>query len=192
MVKNMNYYRHETSYISPKAKIGDETRIWQFCTILDNVIVGKKCNLGQNVFLEEGVVLGNVVTVKNNVALYRGVICEDEVFLGPNCVFTNVRFPRSFISRKDRIERTIIKRGATIGANATIRCGCTIGEYSMVGAGAVVIQDVNPHCLVVGDPAKKIGYVCKCGEKLQKKGKLFWCKSCMKKYQIRNDIIRAL
>lgn len=178
----MDFYVHESSYVSEKAKVGAGTRIWQFCTLMDDVEVGCDCNIGQNAFIEKGVILGNNVTVKNNVALYTGVCCEDDVFLGPNCVFTNVRFPRSFVSRKNQFENTIIKKGATIGANATIRCGCTVGEFAMIGAGAVITKDVKAHSLVVGNPAREIGYVCICGEKLHRTGSNFFCKICGKRY----------
>ena len=163
----MNYYIHPTSNVGKRAIIGENTRIWQFCSVLDDVYIGKNCNLGQNVYIETGVVIGDCVTIKNNVDLYKGVICEDKVFLGSNCVFTNVKTPRSFISRKEEIENTIVKKGATIGANATILCGCEIGEYAMVGAGSVVTKSIKAHNLVIGNPVKRVGYVCRCGVKLK-------------------------
>lgn len=160
------YIVHGTSIVDKNADIGDNTVVWQFCNIMSGVKIGKNCNIGQGVFIETGVKIGNCVKVKNNVALYNGVICEDDVFLGPNCVFTNVINPRSFIEKKDEFKTTIIKKGATIGANATILCGNTINSYALVGAGSVVTKDVPEYALVVGNPARIRGYVCQCGEKL--------------------------
>lgn len=174
-----NYKVHESAIVSPEAKIGALTRIWQFCNIMDGVTIGERCNIGQNVFIETGVIIGNGVTIKNNIALYTGVECEDDVFLGPNCVFTNVLTPRSFISRKNEFKKTIVKKGATIGANATILCGHTIGRYAMIGAGAVVTKDVHDYELVVGNPARKAGYVCECGKRLSDE---LQCSECGKKY----------
>lgn len=154
---------YSNSIISEKAKIDKGTRVWNFVQIMDNVTIGKNCNIGNNCFIENGVVVGNGVTIKNNVALYDGAIIEDDVFLGPNCVFTNVLRPRAFISQKDNFKKTIVKKGATIGANATIVCGITIGEYSFVGAGSVVTKDVPPFALVVGNPARIIKYLDKEG-----------------------------
>lgn len=151
------------SIISKKASIGQGTRVWHFVQIMDNVMIGDNCNIGNNCFIENGVVVGNGVTIKNNVALYDGAIIEDDVFLGPNCVFTNVLRPRAFISQKNNFKKTIVKKGATIGANATIVCGVTIGEYSFVGAGSVVTKDVPPFALVVGNPAKVIKFLDKEG-----------------------------
>jgi len=137
---------------------------------MPGAIIGRSCNLGQNVYVENGVILGNNVKIKNNIALYDGVICEDDVFLGPNCVFTNVLTPRSFVSRKEEFKKTVVCRGASIGANATIICGNKIGRYAMIGAGSVVTKDVKDYELVVGNPAKKIGYVCECGERIFENG----------------------
>ncbi|MFA6626967.1 MAG: acyltransferase [Bacilli bacterium] len=170
---------HPTTIIDKTATIGEGTRIWCFCQIMSDVTIGKNCNIGNNCFLESRVKIGNRVTIKNNVALYSGVICEDDVFLGPDCVFTNVLNPRSFISRKDSFLPTIVKKGATIGANATIICGNTIGEYALVGAGSVVTKDVLPHELVYGNPARTHGYVCECGEVLNSD---LECPRCGTKY----------
>lgn len=177
---------HKTSIVAENAQIGENTRIWQFCNIMGEVYIGNDCNIGQGCFVENGVSIGNNVTIKNNVALYQGVICEDDVFLGPNCVFTNVRYPRSFVSRKDVFEKTHICKGATIGANATIVCGITIGSYAMIGAGSVVVENVDNHALMVGNPARKIGYVCMCGEKLiiDKSKKLMLCAKCSRQYKL--------
>ena len=187
-----DYYVHESSIVSEDAVIGKGTRIWQFCNIMSGAKIGRNCNIGQGVFVESGVVVGNGVKVKNNVAIYEGVTCEDDVFLGPNCVFTNVINPRSFIERKAEFKPTLVRKGATIGANATILCGHTIGEYAMIGAGSVVTKDVPDHALVVGNPGKIIGYVCKCGETLQSTGDHYYCKSCDQKYVLSNDrLIRS-
>lgn len=177
------YKIDKTSIVGEEVQIGKGTRIWQFSNIMNGVTIGENCNIGQNSFIEGGVKLGNHVTVKNNVALYSGVTCEDDVFLGPNCVFTNVLTPRSFVSRKNEFLTTLVKRGATICANATIVCGHTIGEYAMVGAGAVVTKNIPPYTLVVGNPARKIGYVCKCGDRIVKDDNgVYNCKRCGKVY----------
>lgn len=182
-----DYYIHETSLTGENVKIGEGTRIWQFCNIMNDVEIGKCCNIGQNVFIETGVKLGNQVKVKNNISLYRGVICEDGVFLGPNCVFTNVMNPRSFIEKKDQIKETILRKGVTVGANATILCGHIIGRYAMIGAGAVVTKDVSDYELVAGNPARHMGYVCKCGEKLLLDGSHYRCSVCGKMYMIKES-----
>ncbi len=168
---------HESSYVGDGASIGSGTKIWQFCNIMSGAVIGEHCNIGQNVFIESGVRLGNNNTVKNNISIYSGVVCEDDVFLGPNCVFTNVLTPRSFISRKNEFLPTLIKKGASIGANATIICGHTVGEYAMIGAGAVVTKDVPAHTLVVGNPARSIGYVCVCGERIYEQDG-YKCRRC--------------
>ncbi len=180
---NEAYRADPTSIIDSDAQIGRGTRIWQFCNIMADVIIGDNCNIGQNVFIESGVQIGSHVKIKNNVALYRGVICEDDVFLGPNCVFTNVINPRSFIERKHEFKKTIIKKGATIGANATILCGNVIGRYAMVGAGTVVTHNVGAYQLVIGNPGRVAGYVCSCGNKLQEESGLLHCLECGKKYR---------
>lgn len=180
---NEEYFVHETSLVDDHASIGKNTRIWQFCNIMKDVAIGEDCNIGQNVFIEAGVKIGNKVKIKNNISIYQGVECEDGVFLGPNCVFTNVINPRSFIEKKDQIKKTIVRRGATIGANATIVCGNNIGKYAMVGAGSVVTKDVNDYELVVGNPARKTGYVCICGERLEQYSKELECRICSRQYE---------
>ena len=150
------------------------------------------CNIGANVYIENGVKLGNHVKVKNNIDLYSGIECEDGVFLGPNCVFTNVLNPRAFIEKKSEFQKTIIRKGATVGANATIICGHEIGEYSLIGAGAVVTKDIPPYSLVMGNPGRCVGYVCQCGETLQKETDIFICRKCDKKYQIREESLCKL
>jgi UDP-2-acetamido-3-amino-2,3-dideoxy-glucuronate N-acetyltransferase len=160
------FFVHETAVIDEGCEIGEGTRIWHFSHLMKGCRVGKNCNIGQNVVVSPDVVLGNGVKVQNNVSIYTGVTCEDDVFLGPSCVFTNVINPRSFISRKDEFRPTKVCRGASIGANATIICGCVIGEYAMIGAGAVVTKDVPAFALVVGNPARQTGWINKEGEKV--------------------------
>lgn len=160
------YQAHETAMIDEGCQIGRGTRIWHFSHLMAGCVVGERCNIGQNVVISPGVVLGDGVKVQNNVSIYTGVICEDEVFLGPSCVFTNVINPRSAIVRKDQYRQTIVRRGASIGANATIICGHTIGQYAMVGAGAVVTKDVPDFALVVGNPSRQIGWVSAYGHRL--------------------------
>lgn len=176
---------HKTAEVSPGAVIGNGTSVWQRCIIQDGSVLGCDCNVGANVFIEKGVRIGNNVKIKNNISIYSGVICEDDVFLGPACVFTNVVNPRSFISRKNEFRQTCIKKGATIGANATVVCGHTIGSYAMVGAGSVVTKDLSDYELVTGNPAKRIGYVCQCGCRLETEDNVhFRCTSCSKKYEL--------
>jgi UDP-2-acetamido-3-amino-2,3-dideoxy-glucuronate N-acetyltransferase len=157
---------HESSYIDDGARIGAGTKIWHFCHVMSGAIIGARCNLGQNVVVMSGARLGDNVKVQNNVSIYEGVELEDDVFCGPSMVFTNVINPRSHVSRKNEYRATRVKRGASIGANATIVCGTTLGEYCFVGAGAVVSRDVPAYALVVGVPARRIGWVCQCGERL--------------------------
>ncbi len=179
-----NYKVDKTAIIGENVKIGDGTRIWQFSNIMSGVEIGENCNIGQNAFIETGVKIGNNVTVKNNIALYNGVTCEDKVFLGPNCVFTNVLNPRSFVPRKNEFLKTTIKEGATIGANATIICGHDIGRFAFVGAGSVITKEVPDYTLVVGNPARKIGYVCECGERIfPDENSTYECPRCHKKYK---------
>lgn len=163
----MEYQAHETAVIDEGCRIGDGTRIWHFSHIMPDCVIGERCNIGQNVVISPGVVLGNNVKIQNNVSVYTGVVCEDDVFLGPSCVFTNVLNPRSAIPRKDQYRKTLVRRGATIGANATIVCGHTIGEYALIGAGAVVTKDVPPYALVVGNPSRQIGWVSEYGHRLR-------------------------
>lgn len=157
---------HPSAEVAPGAVVGAGCRIWQQCILVDGSILGEGCKLGHNVFVEAGVRLGDRVTVKDNVALYSGVLIEDDVFIGPNAVFTNVLNPRSTISRKDEFRETLVRHGATIGANATIVCGNTIGRYAMIGAGTVVTRDVPDHALIVGNPGRPVGWVSATGYKL--------------------------
>ncbi len=165
-MKNETFFVHESSYIDPDVEIGEETKIWHFSHVLRGARIGKNCIVGQNVCIEREVVIGDRCKIQNNVSVYRGVTLEDEVFCGPSCVFTNVYNPRAFIERKHEFRSTLVKRGATIGANATIVCGVTIGRYALIAAGAVVKSDVGDYAIVAGVPAKQIGWVCKCGTTL--------------------------
>lgn len=162
---SLNYFVHESSYVDEGCQIGKGTKIWHFCHIMKGCIIGEDCNIGQNVVISPDVVLGRNCKIQNNVSVYTGVRCEDDVFLGPSMVFTNVINPRAAVSRKDEYKPTIIHRGASVGANATIVCGHELGEYCLIGAGSVVTKDVPPYALMVGNPAKQIGWVNAHGDK---------------------------
>lgn len=179
---NNNVFVHESSYVDDNVKIGEGTKIWHFSHIMGGCEIGENCNIGQNVVISPKVKLGKGVKIQNNVSVYTGVICEDGVFLGPSCVFTNVINPRSFIERKSEYKETIIHKGASVGANVTIVCGHNIGKYALIGAGAVVTKDVPDYGLVVGNPGRVIGYVCKCGERLHFTDNKATCSSCGEKY----------
>lgn len=161
-----NYFAHPTAVVDEGCQIGEGTKIWHFTHVMPNCVIGERCNIGQNVVVSPDVVLGNNVKVQNNVSIYTGVICEDDVFLGPSMVFTNVMNPRSAIVRKQEYQKTIVKKGASIGANATIVCGNNIGEYAFIGAGAVVTKEIPAYSLWVGNPAKQMGWVSEYGHKL--------------------------
>lgn len=165
-VKNKSYFAHETAVVDEGSKIGDGTKIWHFSHIMPNSVIGQNCNIGQNVVISPDVVLGNNCKIQNNVSVYTGVICEDDVFMGPSMVFTNVINPRSGVNRKSEYMRTYVKKGATFGANCTIVCGVTIGEFAFIGAGAVILKDVKNYALVVGNPAKQIGWMSEYGQRL--------------------------
>lgn len=183
----MSYFSHATAVIDAGCTIGDGTKIWHFSHIMSGCTIGNNCNLGQNVVVSPGVVLGNNVKIQNNVSIYTGVTCEDDVFLGPSMVFTNVINPRSFVVRKDEYKPTIVRKGASIGANATIVCGIEIGEFALIGAGAVIIRPVPPYALMVGNPARQIGWVSEEGHKLvfNDENKA-WCEQENKGYTLVN------
>lgn len=161
-----NYFVHESAFVDEGCQIGNNTKIWHFSHIMSDCVIGEKCNIGQNVVISPQVILGNNVKIQNNVSVYTGVICEDNVFLGPSMVFTNVINPRSAVNRKEEYQKTLVKRGASIGANATIVCGNDIGQYAFIGAGSVVTKAVPDFALVVGNPARQIGWVSEYGHKL--------------------------
>jgi UDP-2-acetamido-3-amino-2,3-dideoxy-glucuronate N-acetyltransferase len=161
-----SYFVHPSSFVDENCSIGAGTRIWHFCHVMSGSAIGARCNIGQNVVISPDVVIGDNVKIQNNVSIYTGVTLEDDVFCGPSMVFTNVVNPRSHVSRKDEYRRTLVKRGATLGANCTIVCGHTIGRYAFVGAGTVVTRDVPDYALVVGNPGRVAGWVCRCGVKL--------------------------
>jgi UDP-2-acetamido-3-amino-2,3-dideoxy-glucuronate N-acetyltransferase len=186
------YFVHESSYVDEGAQIGRGTRIWHFCHVNRAAVIGEQCTLGQNVVVMPGTRLGNNVKVQNNVSIYEGVECEDDVFLGPSMVFTNVTNPRSHVSRKHEYKRTLVGRGASIGANATVVCGNTLGRYCLVGAGAVVTRDVPPYALVTGVPARVVGWICQCGKRLPlpenlPAGQELTCSACRTEYVVRAD-----
>jgi UDP-2-acetamido-3-amino-2,3-dideoxy-glucuronate N-acetyltransferase len=187
------YYVHPTSVIDTGAVIGEGTKIWHFCHVSGSSVIGAKCVLGQNVFVADHVILGNNVKVQNNVSLYTGVICEDDVFLGPSMVFTNVMNPRSAVNRKEEFRKTVVKQGASIGANVTIVCGVTLGRFSFIGAGAVVTHNVPDHALVVGNPAHQTGWMSEAGEKLLFiDSRYAQCPMTGEKYVIENGVVRKI
>jgi UDP-2-acetamido-3-amino-2,3-dideoxy-glucuronate N-acetyltransferase len=180
---------HESAYVDEGATIGAGTKVWHFCHVLGGAVIGERCSLGQNVVVMNGTRVGNNVKVQNNVSIYEGVELEDDVFCGPSMVFTNVLNPRSHVSRRHEYQRTLVRRGATIGANATIVCGTTLGEYAFVGAGAVVAEDVLDYALVVGVPARRVGWMCQCGERLPDSG-AGTCGACGSTYEPAGEGIR--
>src|SRR5688572_9478556 len=189
------YATHESSYVDDGAEIGPGTRIWHFCHIMKGAVIGPRCSVGQNVVMMSGSSLGANVKVQNNVSIYEGVHCEDDVFLGPSMVFTNVVNPRSHVPRKSEYKRTDVRRGATIGANATVVCGHELGEYCFVAAGAVVTHDVEPFALVAGVPGRPVGWVCRCGVKLPlepdlRDGMRAACNSCGTEYKVEGKRLR--
>ncbi len=177
------YFVHPTALVDEPARVGDRTQIWHYTHIMPGAKIGESCIIGQNVFISSGAILGNQIKIQNNVSIYDGVILEDGVFCGPSMVFTNVFNPRSFISRKREFRKTLVKRGATIGANATIICGCTIGEYALIGAGSVVTKDVPDYALFYGNPGSVKGWVCQCAEGILFRSGKAECRSCGKRYK---------
>ncbi len=185
-----DYFVHPTSIVEEGARIGANTKIWHWTHVMGSAEIGPDCNLGQSVFVADGVKIGRNVKVQNNVSLYEGVILEDDVFCGPSMVFTNVFNPRSHVSRKDEYLTTLVKKGATIGANATVVCGVTIGGYAFVGAGSVVTKDVPDHALVYGNPARSGGWACQCGEKLAIEDDAAECLRCGGKYTLSEGTLK--
>jgi UDP-2-acetamido-3-amino-2,3-dideoxy-glucuronate N-acetyltransferase len=190
--KARQYYVHESSYIDPGVSIGQGTNIWHFSHILKSSKIGRDCIIGQNVAIGPDVTIGNRCKIQNNVSLYKGVVIEDEVFCGPSCVFTNVYNPRAFIERKHAFMKTLVKQGVTIGANATIVCGVSIGKYAMIGAGSVVKSDVSDYAVVAGIPAKQIGWACRCGTTLKFNNKQAVCRYCSNRYGLDKDKLLIL
>ena len=188
----MNYFAHPTSVIDDHVNIGDDTKIWHFSHIMPNAEIGKKCNIGQNVVISPNVILGDNVKVQNNVSIYTGVICENDVFLGPSMVFTNILNPRSAVIRKDSYVNTIVRKGASIGANATVICGNEIGEFALIGAGAVITKNVKPYALVVGNPGKQIGWVSQYGHRLIFKNGKAKCQESSENYELSNNIVKRI
>ena len=185
-----DFFAHETAVIDTDCTIGKDTKIWHFSHIMSHCVIGEGCNIGQNVVISPKVILGQNVKVQNNVSIYSGVICEDDVFLGPSMVFTNVINPRSAIKRQNEYQKTIVKKGATVGANATIICGNNIGEYAFIGAGAVVTKEVLPFALVVGNPSKQIGWVSEYGHRLEfNEIGVAFCIESKQEYQLKNNSV---
>ncbi len=185
-----DYFVHESSYVDEGATIGRGTKIWHFCHIMPGAEIGEGCNLGQNVVVMPGAKIGNHVKIQNNVSIYQGVILEDDVFCGPSCVFTNVMTPRAQVSRQKEYQQTLVKRGTSLGANATILCGVTLGEYSFIGAGAVVTSDAPAYGLMVGVPARRVGWMCRCGERLHLQGGRATCQRCDTSYAEEKGSVR--
>ena len=188
---NTEVFIHQSSYVDEPCSIGKGTKIWHFCHIMQDCEIGERCNIGQNVVISPGVMLGNNVKIQNNVSVYTGVKCEDDVFLGPSCVFTNVINPRSHVSRKNEYRETLLQKGCSVGANSTIVCGHKIGRYALIGAGSVVTKDVPDYALVKGNPARVSGYVCECGEKLVFDNNVAHCK-CGKQYKKTNENVKEI
>ncbi|MFT6937639.1 MAG: UDP-2-acetamido-3-amino-2,3-dideoxy-glucuronate N-acetyltransferase [Saprospiraceae bacterium] len=189
----INFFAHESSIIDKGATIGNGTKIWHFCHVFAKAMIGDNCILGQNVMVANNVVLGNNVKVQNNVSIYEGVICEDDVFLGPSMVFTNVINPRSTVNRKQEFKQTVVEKGVTIGANATIICGNNIGKYALIGAGSVVTKTVKSYALIVGNPAVQIGWVSENGQRLifSESGKAI-CSETNEVYELENNQVKKL
>ena len=189
----MSYFAHETAVIDEGCVIGEGTKIWHFSHVMPNCTIGERCNIGQNVVVSPEVKLGNNVKIQNNVSLYTGVECEDDVFLGPSMVFTNVTNPRSGVNRRDQYSKTVVKKGASIGANATIVCGHDIGEYAFIGAGAVVTKTIPAFALVVGNPAKQIGWVGEYGHRLEFNTEgIGICPESQQEYKLEGNFVRRI
>jgi UDP-2-acetamido-3-amino-2,3-dideoxy-glucuronate N-acetyltransferase len=182
---------HESAYVDAGASLGADTKVWHFSHVMPGAVIGERCNLGQNVVVMPGTRIANNVKIQNNVSIYEGVELEDDVFCGPSCVFTNVMNPRSHISRKHEYRRTLVRRGASIGANATIVCGTTLGEYAFIGAGAVVTSDVPDFALMVGVPARRVGWMCQCGVRLVFRDGKATCEECGWEYAEKDGVVRT-
>src|SRR4051812_27654991 len=187
------YFKHPSAFVDEGCEIGSGVKIWHFSHIMPHCVIGENCNIGQNVVISPEVVLGKNVKVQNNVSIYTGVICEDDVFLGPSMVFTNVTNPRSAINRKNQYAKTLVKKGATIGANATIVCGHNIGKFAFIGAGAVVTKDIPDYALVIGNPAKQTGWMSEYGHKLNfSKTGIAECPESKEQYKLANGIVSKI
>ena len=188
----MNYFAHDTAVVDEGCQIGSGSKIWHFSHIMQNAVLGENCNIGQNVVVSPDVVLGKNVKVQNNVSIYTGVVCDDDVFLGPSMVFTNITNPRSAVIRRDAYEKTHVGKGASIGANATIVCGNDIGSYALIGAGAVVTKSVKPYALLVGNPAKQLGWVSEFGHRLEFENGIAVCPESKQQYKLENDQVTRI
>jgi len=189
----MNYFAHETAVIDEGCEIGNGTKIWHFSHIMSGCSIGECCNIGQNVVISPYVKLGRNVKIQNNVSVYTGVVCEDDVFLGPSMVFTNVINPRSHVSRKNEYAKTLVRKGASIGANATVVCGTEIGKYALIGAGAVVTKSVKPYALVIGNPARQTGWVSEYGHKLHfNEQGIAFCPETNQQYQLNEGEVKRI
>src|SRR3989442_5652719 len=187
-----DYSANESSYVETGTVVGKGTKIWHFCHVMPGAVIGERCTLGQNVVVMPGTRIGNNCKIQNNVSIYEGVELEDDVFCGPSCVFTNVMNPRSHVSRKHEYRKTLVRRGATIGANATILCGATLGEYAFIVAGAVVTSDLPSYTLMSGVPARRVGWMCQCGERLSFTGGTGSCAACGSTYEESGGVLRAI
>jgi UDP-2-acetamido-3-amino-2,3-dideoxy-glucuronate N-acetyltransferase len=187
-----DYFAHESSYVDDGALVGKGSKIWHFSHVMPGAVIGERCSLGQNVVVMPGTRLGNNVKIQNNVSIYEGVTLEDDVFCGPSCVFTNVNNPRSHISRKSEYQPTLVRRGASIGANATIICGITLGTFCFIGAGAVVTSDVPAYALMIGVPARRVAWICQCGERLPVKDGSGRCAVCGAGYRERQGVLEMI
>ncbi len=193
MSDSASYFAHSTAVIDSGCEIGEGVKIWHFSHIMPQAVIGKNCNIGQNVVVSPGVVLGTNVKVQNNVSIYTGVTCEDDVFLGPSMVFTNVNNPRSAVNRKSQYEKTLVKKGASIGANATIVCGNTIGRFAFIGAGTVVTKDVPDYAMVIGNPGRQKGWMSEFGHRLEFDGAgLAVCPESGERYRLKNDRVEKI
>jgi len=187
-----DFWAHPSAFVDDGAVLGADTKVWHFCHVMPGAVIGARCSLGQNVVVMNGTTIGDNVKIQNNVSIYEGVELEDDVFCGPSMVFTNVVNPRSAVSRKHEYRRTLVRRGASIGANATVVCGATLGRYCFVGAGAVVTRDVPDYALVTGVPARRTGWMCECGVKLRDDTMQLTCPACARQYERRGETVTPL